>query len=185
LARQVIAGKKPLVPSSNDYDWLGGGIYFWEHNPQRAFDFAAEMSRRPHPSGQKILAPAVIGAVIDLGHCLNLLGSRSIELLRLTYDQLVRSSQTTGMPLPRNTGGADLVNRKLDCAVVETLHLNRADRGERPFDTVRAAFVEGAPLYENAGFRARTHIQICVRDPRRIKGYFVPLGEDGKAMSFA
>jgi len=61
------------MPSSNDYDWLGDGIYFWEHNAQRAYDFAVMMSDQPHPSGQKIKKPAVVGAVINLGHCLNLL----------------------------------------------------------------------------------------------------------------
>lgn len=28
-----------FVPSTNDYDWLGNGIYFWEANPLRALDF--------------------------------------------------------------------------------------------------------------------------------------------------
>jgi hypothetical protein len=37
---------------------------------------------------------------------------------------------------------------------------------------VRAAFVEGEPLYVGAGFHARTHIQLCVRKPDRILGYF-------------
>jgi len=41
---------------------------------------------------------------------------------------------------------------------------------------VRAFFVEGEPLYENAGLRTLDHVQICVRDPRKIIGYFLPRG---------
>jgi hypothetical protein len=40
---------------------------------------------------------------------------------------------------------------------------------------VRAAFIEGEPLYPNAGFNDRNHIQLCVVNPRCIKGYFRPL----------
>jgi hypothetical protein len=38
-----------------------------------------------------------------------------------------------------------------------------------------AAFIEGLPLYENAGFHEQTHIQICVRKPEQIIGYFRPI----------
>lgn len=184
VAESVVRGRTSLAASHNDYDWLGDGIYFWEHNARRAFDFATEMARRPHPSKQKIRRPAVVGAVIDLGLCLNSLDTRGIELLRLAYQRLVDEATVNRIELPRNTGGEDLVNRKLDCAVVRTLHRIRDENGQPSFDTVRAAFVEGPPLYENAGFRAKTHIQICVRDPRSIKGCFIPLGEDGRPMTF-
>lgn len=184
LARRVVGGRTSLTPSHNDYDWLGDGVYFWEHNARRAYDFAAEMAKRPHPSKQSIRKPGVVGAVIDLGYCLNLLDTRWIELLRVAHGYMADEAAANGVELPSNTGGEDLVSRKLDCAVIRAVHRMRADNGQAPFDTVRAAFVEGPPLYENAGFRAKTHIQICVRDPRSIKGYFIPLGEDGRPMTF-
>jgi hypothetical protein len=67
---------------------------------------------------------------------------------------------------------------------VRTLHQAREDAGKEPFETVRAAYVEGERLYENAGFYAKNHIQICVRDPRCIKAYFRPLDETGKPAVF-
>lgn len=39
LARELLLGETPIGawrPSSNDWDWLGYGIYFWEHAPDRA-----------------------------------------------------------------------------------------------------------------------------------------------------
>lgn len=77
LAERLLAGKAALKPSHNDYDWLGDGIYFWEHAARRAYDFATEVASRPHPSGQQVRAPAaVVGAIIDLGLWLSLLDGR-------------------------------------------------------------------------------------------------------------
>ncbi len=36
VAERVLAGKTDLKISTNAYDWLGAGVYFWEHGPQRA-----------------------------------------------------------------------------------------------------------------------------------------------------
>jgi hypothetical protein len=46
--------------------------------------------------------------------------------------------------------------------------------GKPEFDTVRGFFVEGRELYPAAGFRELDHIQICVRSPQRVIGYFWP-----------
>jgi hypothetical protein len=181
VAEGVFAGRRTLEASRNDYDWLGDGVYFWEHNAARAYEFACEIRDRPRHSKQRIRQPAVVGAVIDLGYCLNLLDTRSIEMVRLAHDALVTFHAAAGNPLPRNVGPDRLV-RKLDCAVLRFLHQSREAAGNEPFDTVRAAFMEGGPLYETAGFSAKTHIQICVRNVACIKGYFRPLSEDALAL---
>jgi hypothetical protein len=123
--------------------------------------------------------------VVDLGFCLNLLDSRYLRMLRDAYEKLMVISTANGLPLPQNTGGGgDLLNRKLDCAVMRTLHQMRTETGEPPFDTIRAAFIEGDCLYDNAGFAAKNHIRICVREPRCVKGYFRPLDDAGRAMKY-
>jgi hypothetical protein len=180
----VFAGKRSLTASENDYDWLGHGVYFWEHNAQRAYEFACEVRDRPHHGRQKIKMPAVAGAIIDLGFCLNLLDSRFIEMVKQAYDDLVLFHQAAEEPLPSNSGGPDRPLRRLDCAVIQMLHATREERREPPLDTVRAAFIEGGPIYEEAGFNAKNHIQLCVRNTACIKGYFRPLGEDGRSLSF-
>jgi hypothetical protein len=76
-------------------------------------------------------------------------------------------------------GGAPLV-RRLDCAVIEVLHKAMAERDEHSFDTIRGLFLEGNELYPNAGFRAQNHIQICVRNPNCIKGFFMPRQADSR-----
>ena len=43
-----------------------------------------------------------------------------------------------------------------------------------PIDSIRAAFIEGEEIYPGAGFNEKTHIQICIRNPNCIKGFFLP-----------
>lgn len=38
VADRVLAGEDMLKKSEKHYDWLGSGIYFWEHGPERAMD---------------------------------------------------------------------------------------------------------------------------------------------------
>ena len=67
---KVVCNGEHLVASSNSYDWLGNGIYFWEADPYRAYEWAVEASKRKDSS---VKEPAVLGAVLDLGHCLDLM----------------------------------------------------------------------------------------------------------------
>ncbi len=179
-----MSGRQPLITSHNDYDWPGDGIYFWEHSAERAFAVATEVAARPRHPGQKVTRPAVVGAIIDLGLCLNLLDTRFTSMVQRPHTRLAGYSAASGLELPRNSGGSDLLRRNLDCAVLRTLHSSREDEGEPPFDTVRAAFIEGDRLYENAGFSAKNHIQISVRQIACIKGYFRPLDSAGRPITF-
>lgn len=173
VAEAVFAGKMFLRASQNDYDWLGHGIYFWENDPLRAHLFAETVMKR-HKSG--IQNPSVIGAVIDLGACLNLIESSTLQLVKAGYQTLLYAANQSGVPMPANkqpsSSGFDLTLRHLDCAVIETIHEMRNETKYPAFDTVRGVFWEGSDLYPNAGFKEKNHIQICVRNPNCIKGYF-------------
>ena len=72
--------------SNNDYDWLGPGIYFWEANPLRGFDFAREAKRRG--TSTNIRKPFVIGATISLGFCLDLTTAAGVEPVRAAHKSL-------------------------------------------------------------------------------------------------
>jgi hypothetical protein len=180
VAERIFGGKDRLKSSANDYDWLGHGIYFWENNSVRALEYAEAVKNNPQRCKEKINNPAVIGAVINLGHCLNLLDSRNLQLIKDSYDIISQASQSSSFTLPQNKAiGKDkeLLLRPLDCMVVELTHLLRRKlvdekKAAYEFDTVRGVFMEGEELYPNAGFNSRNHIQICVRNPNCIKGYF-------------
>ena len=95
---KVITGKENLLVSTNDYDWLGSGIYFWENNEERAYNWACELSKR---SGSSIKSPAVIGAVIDLGYCFDLTDSTYLQELKDAYNFLVDYSKLTRSSITR------------------------------------------------------------------------------------
>jgi len=173
IADKVIQKKETLEYKNNPYDWLGHGVYFWESNPERAMEYACELQKRG-----KLNKPAVVGAVLDLGNCLNLLDSKYLSFVKSAYKFYSDFCQKENILIARNKdigGSSDLLLRHLDCAVIETLHGMRNDEKLDAFSSVRGAFLEGAPLYENAGFKEKNHIQICIRNPNCIKGLFYPL----------
>ena len=174
IAEQVLSGERELKPSKNEYDWLGHGIYFWEHNPQRALEWAEELK-----AGKRgIKTPAIVGGIIDLGRCFNLLDSSNLRAVEFAYQNYKDIVALGGAQLLENkcsqkSSDSDLLLRYLDCAVINHA-MELAEKDYPPFDSVRGVFMEGEPLYPNAGFRKKNHIQICVRNSKKILGYFRP-----------
>jgi hypothetical protein len=154
-------------PSNNDYDWLGPGIYFWEANPKRALEFAAETADRKVAGISKAF---VIGVIIDLGLCLDLTTSSGLDWVRIAHDNLIRGTLAANFPLPTNS--KDQLKRNLDCAVIRRLHRILEAEKLPAIDTVKGVFTEGEPLYPGSGFREKTHVQIAVRNSQCIKGVF-------------
>lgn len=161
---------------------MGPGAYFWESDPIRAYEWAEWKVKRG-----AYKEPAVVGAVIDLGNCLDLVSRENMELLQIAYRSFKNSQKLSGLPLPKNmspkgTRDKDRLLRYLDCAVFRHLHqimqdLNEADASFQPFDTVRGMFVEGGKAFPGSGLHQKSHVQIAVRNPACIKGLFYPLEE--------
>ncbi|HEX5446169.1 MAG TPA: hypothetical protein VFW87_20240, partial [Pirellulales bacterium] len=149
--------------SQNAYDWLGDGIYFWEHSPTRALRWAADRFRQ---------RAAAVGAVIQLGACFDLLDEKITGLLADTYPEFAQSYSVAGKALPVNRG-KDKKLRELDCAVINDC-IRRMGLREFAFDTVRGAFLEGPPAFPGTTISSETHIQIAVRNLDCILGVFRP-----------
>ncbi|SFW57870.1 hypothetical protein [Chitinophaga sancti] len=176
---KIITGQIMMKASCNSYDWLGSGMYFWQNNHTRAMNFAENP-----PGKNKIDNPAVLGAALSLGNCLDLTDKFYIDRVKNSYSNLLIILSKTNTPLPKNkpapgsSNPNDKILRALDCFVIENLHEELREIGETPFDTVRCVFIEGNPIYEDSGFYDQTHIQVCVRNPNCIKGFFLPRSED-------
>lgn len=174
---KVLTFHEELRGSDNSYDWLGNGIYFWENNLVRAWEWA----KRRHGDDA-----AVIGAVIDLGYCLNLTDSASEQELKNGFKMLKTLCDLTGADMPKNRPSdktKDNLLRDLDCAVIQQIqygyeNLNKTEtemgNSSPKYDSVRGVFTEGKPPYPGSAFYSKTHIQICVCNPNCIKGYFEP-----------
>lgn len=171
----IVNRQMMLKASKNKYDWLGYGFYFWQNSYERALDFA----KNP-PGNKKISKPAVLGAILSLGNCLDLMDIKHVKFLQISYRNLIKSGKLAGGTLPRNKnvlGSNDFLLRELDCSVIENLHSIVIASGKLPYDSARGVFIEGTPIYTNAGFSEKTHIQICIRNPNCIKGFFIPREE--------
>ena len=144
--------------SKQDDDWLGSGVYFWEYAPKQAWWWAE--------GHKKFNTPAVVGAVIRLGNCFDLLDPRNIPVSRQYYESLKQQLIAVNQPIPVNVRS----HRCLDCAVFDYLY-KASDQAGSPIDSARAVYVptskahrvwEGSWIYDEA------HIQICVRQTKNI-----------------
>lgn len=189
---KVIKNGEHLSDSENDYDWLGKGKYFGEGSYERALQWAKDSS--------KIKRPSVVGAFIKLGNCIDLLDSKHLREIKITYNILEEECNKLGDPLPVNSVNKDNVSlvRELDCKVIsrhiqfnneiiaDELGLidikgsNKRKVQNHPnfFDSVRGMFPEGKELYKGAGFREKNHIQLCIINPNSIIGYFNPINKN-------
>ena len=174
--------------SRKPFDWLGHGMYFWENNYERALQWAQDKRSRG-----AIKEPAVIGAVLYLGVCCDFLDRKYIQLLAQSFAVMEERYKESSEMLPSNKDLAsdphkDRILRHLDCSVIEYMHarvFNRVQRdiqtkgysNHKIFDTTRGVFTEGGPAFQGAGLFAKSHIQICVRNPNCIQGFFMPRRE--------
>ncbi len=166
VGEKLLSGA-PFQTSDNEYDWLGPGIYFWEANPERALDFARELAGLSKP---RITVPFVVGAIIEMGLCLDLAAKDSIEQVQIAHEDLTETAMREGTLLPRN--GKKAWEHNLDCAVIRHLHQMLEEASSEPIDTIRGLFIEGSALYQDSGFWSKNHVQIAVCNPDCIKGVF-------------
>ena len=167
--RDRLLSGEPFIQSSNDFDWLGAGTYFWEYGERRALQFAHDQQQRG-----KVANPAVVGALIQLGNCFDLMDTRFTDELASAFDMFEATHRGHGTTMPKNAG-VDLKLRRLDCAVLNfyLTHLEKSDPAER-YDVVRCGFVEGEPAFEGSGIYQQSHVQLAVRNPDCILGVFRP-----------
>ena len=94
VAERLLAGE-PFQNSENDYDWLGAGVYFWEYGADRALRFARDQQRRG-----KVSEPAVVGALVQLGHCFDLMDTVCTEDLASAFRKYRSFAAQAGWMLP-------------------------------------------------------------------------------------
>ena len=101
----------------------------------------------------------------------------STDLLKVGYKLLKLRSDLNGIAIPENHNinkFGDILERDLDCAVIEQIHDLTSTYNLQKYDTVRGVFTEGKEVYPHAGFVEKTHIQICVVNTKNIIGCFIP-----------
>ncbi len=177
-----------IKKSEKPYDWLGHGIYFWENNYDRALQWAEEKQKRG-----EIKEASVIGAVLTLDICFDLLESKFTKMAADYYGLMAATYNAVGKEMPKNRDAKadvyhDKILRELDCSVIEYMHYSIEEQIKKDisakgfstykkFDSARGVFTEGGPAYDGAGIQLKSHIQICIRNTNCIKGFFLPRKE--------
>ena len=134
-AEEILAGGT-FKKSQNNYDWLGEGIYFWEFGVDRAVQFAEFQKGMG-----KVKTPAVVGAILQLGECFDLMDTRFTRDLAKAYSAFKKVKALAKELLPKNKGKTpDKKLRHRDCAVLN-FYLRRLPRAG--FGTTRC----GAPSW--------------------------------------
>jgi len=122
IGEKILCGINRFKASENSFDWLGNGMYFWENSRRRAELYGQELKDKR----KKLKAPMVIGAVIHLGKCFDLLDSHCLEVLKANYKGMKKLYSIAGIEMPVNEPAyakdTDKLYIKLDCAVIQFMH---------------------------------------------------------------
>ena len=145
--------------STNDYDWLGTGVYFFQDAPVRALAWARE--RYPD-------SPAVIKSELVLENCIDLLDIDWNPIIRATYAIFISAYQKSNLPLPRQNPQRSKAHR-LDCAFFNYLVGEIIESQGESIGGIRAVFNEGDRIYPDSAIFDRAHIQISIRNLTLIK----------------
>lgn len=92
-ADRLVDGE-PFQPSKDVDEWLGEGVYFWEYGPKLAWWWVD----RNH----KIKDKAVVGAMIRLGNCFDLLDSENVTVLRTAHAGMIKRMKAAKVEVPKN-----------------------------------------------------------------------------------
>src|SRR2546423_5369052 len=81
IGERVLAGEEELILSTNDYDWLGSGVYFLENSPGRAVHLAQILRDHPIARTRAVPDPFLVCAIIAPRNCLDLNQTASLRIL--------------------------------------------------------------------------------------------------------
>ncbi len=164
---------------------------FWENALDRAAKWAVEYGasnfKKTLSEHEKAritendLRPAVVGAIINLGQCLNFLDVFHMEKLRKSHIRslvllLEKHGPEEGEKNIKEMLNAEEWKHYFDCLAINELCMDNDEKSST--DTVRGCFPEGGRLFEGSYIRSKMHIQIAVRNTDCIIGYFRPKNLD-------
>lgn len=129
---QLVSGLTKPLPSSNPYDWLYDGMYFFEGDSARALKLARASSTRPQHklTRNPIATPAVVGAIIEIDRLFDLTTQSGIENFSLAAAVVVAGYKADGEDPPKNQpafeGDTENLHRAFDREVCKMVHALRS-----------------------------------------------------------
>jgi len=170
-----------FIRSERDFDWLGGGIYFWEYSPKQALawsklrqkQYGKKKNKTPEDVRRATEPLAVVACMIRLGFCLDMTEPENVKYMQGVYTAYKESLELAGNPLPTN----ERQYRRLDCAVFNYAYeVIEASEPNLKVDSARGIYVpqDGKKrIWEGSWISQNTHIQVCVRNPMSLLGVWL------------
>jgi hypothetical protein len=163
---------EPFSASDEADEWFGKGIYFWEYAFKQAWWWARDYKRYARP--------AVVGALIQLGNCFDLLDPQNVILARLLHDEFKHRLAQQGVPIPANVRH----RRNLDCGVFNYIY-QTSDKVAEPIESARGVYIPtptAKRAWPGSWISEEAHVQVCVRTAKAIRSvwHVRPDGTYGK-----
>ncbi|MNV91989.1 hypothetical protein D3C71_1865360 [compost metagenome] len=90
----------------------------------------------------------------------------------MSYESLQKAGVTLKENKRSKPEDPDVILRGLDRQVFINLHQMLIDQKMPPIDAVRGAFPQGQPVAPTSAIFANSHVQIALRNPACVLGYF-------------
>jgi hypothetical protein len=173
--------------------WLGFGRYFFQDAPIHALKWARYRARKETGDSENA---AVLCAEIDLAECIDLTDRSYWPQIRSIFENEVRDTGTSQLGIDTllnrlsmtEEERAELTDEEkiqlgmhyVDCEVMN-IFIQRLKDKMRPkgfdYSTVRAAFIEGDPVYLNSWLWDRSAVVISILEPRAFLGPIEQISE--------
>lgn len=162
--------------STSEGDWLGRGIYFWQDAPHWPWEWLDQKADRNSDFRQRLQqhGKAVIGVLIDLADCLDLLDTYWNDVISSSVDsahtRLADLKKALGQPMPTQDWDPEAPRwNPLDSALINFVTEDLAEELRIPFTAVRCPFIEGTPFFRGSALWTKAHVAISLREPTAIK----------------
>ena len=175
VAEKIVLLQEPIRSYDQAHDWMGSGVYYWEHAPKQAWRFA-EIRRRQRPWDEPV---AVVASMIRLGFCFDLLDPDNARDLKAFHDDYIMVRSLSGKPVPENKRRWKYLDKAVfDYAYAKIDQANAEAGSLAQVDTCRGIYVRPGTtgrLWKESWVQHGAFIQLLVRNPDCILGsWLVP-----------
>lgn len=179
---EAVQQAKDFRLSTNPWDWLGNGVYFFQDAFDRAKEWAELMvEKRAAPN----IRPAVLSASIELTDCLDFLDLDAAKIVTKVHPLFEAALQNSGEKLTQkplivsggiiHSGEGKFGLNKYDCRLINWITEKYMCEKGLVVSSVRAAFIEGKAIHDTSHIFSKTHVQIAVRNAHKISNIRIAL----------
>ena len=178
VVEKIVLLQEPIQWYDQSHDWMGNGVYYWEHAPKQAWRFA-EIRRRQRKWDEPV---AVVASMIRLGFCFDLLDPDNAKKLKSLHDDYIEVCLAKNQPIPKNKRRWKYLDKAVFDYAYSVINQEKAEDGSPSrVDTCRGIYVRPGStgrLWKESWVQQGAFIQLLVKNPDcTLGGWLVPPDE--------